>query len=563
MPEPKKSNVSKGTTTTVPAKSTTRTVPAKEKKTRILQERPIKYPYYNVLICCNNVPTHKDKKGNPVEYDGPLTADIAKQLLEWETEPEYVKRRLTEDPELKESKLKFGDEFLLKDADGNKVMCWANCMNRELVMSQAKKYAQDILTKNWFVNCENIIIGCTGLVISGQHRLVGLILAVDEWKRQQHWQEVWDTEPVLETFVAFGCSEEAKVIRTIDNVRPRSLGDVFYTSPLFANKSQHDRAEMSRMMSFAVDLLWKRTRGDKDAFVTDMSHSAAIEFQERHAKLLDCVKHIYDEDGGKPPVKDTETEEVEEITGKVISSGLRIQRGHAAALMYLMGQSATREAAVDEYYAPGANKSEKRLDWKHWDLACKFWSELAAQELEWAQTVKDAIIALNTTMEGTIGTVAITGSNREKWAVITNAWTKYRLKERFENDKPEMLHPEFTIDVDNNRRKITPANEPVIGGIDLGMMDEEDTTSLSKEEIEKKKEEARVEKINKKLNEGKKNTVTADAGKKTVPNKEATPPSGNGMGRDANNKPIGKTPAKKPTKKPAEALRGGTSNEPY
>lgn len=120
MPEPKKT-VSKPTVGKTEEK---RTVAPKEKKRKVLVEREVKYPYYKVLVCANDNPDHVDEQGDPVEYDGPITADLAKQLLDWETEPDYVKRKLAEDPNYKESKLKFGSEFLLKDADGNKVVCW-------------------------------------------------------------------------------------------------------------------------------------------------------------------------------------------------------------------------------------------------------------------------------------------------------------------------------------------------------------------------------------------------------------------------------------------------------
>lgn len=577
-------------------KETKPTVPTKEKKKKVMTQRELKYPYYKVLICSNN-PTPEEQqfryKNDPfaegidadtraelladeknriydIEYDGPITADFAKMILEYETEPDYVKRKLAQDPNYKESKLKFGSEFLFKDADGNKVVCWANCTNRPFDLTHANELAQDILTKNWKVNCENIIIGRTGLVISGQHRLIGLIRAVEQWRQQPHWQEIWETEPVIESMVAFGCSEDPKVIRTIDNVKPRTLGDVFYTSPLFADKSQSEKNELSKMLAYAVELLWKRTGGgrkmdkgktggDGDQFITYMTHSAAIDFQERHSKLLACVKHIFDEDGGKKPeIGETEEGKEPEIRGKVISGVLKMQRGHAAALMYLMAQSKTSEEQVDDYYAPGATKTERRLNWDHWDKACQFWSELAAQELEWTETVKEAIYALNDPEEGFEGNV------KEKCAIIVKAWLKYKLKEAFKYDKPELLHPTFTIDETSNRRKIKPADEPVTGGIDRGTSDDEqtDTTALTKAQVEEEKDKARAEQIKKHIGKGQPPVVKASPDKKTLPSGTPVKPTAdNNFGRDANNKVIktGKTPAKTPVKKP---LRAGTSNDP-
>lgn len=553
MPQPTQKTV-KGTATVaeqdvssgakrLSEKPTTRTVPVKLTKKKVLAERPVKYPYYKAMICCLDNPAHVDEKGKQVEYDGPITVEIAKQLLGWETEPDYVKRKLAEDPNYKESKLKFGGEYLLKDADGNKVICWNNCTNRPLTESHAASLAQDILTKNWRMNLENIIVSKTGLVLSGQHRLIGLILAVegkDGWRKQQHWQQVWDEEPIIETMVAFGCEETPEVLRTLDNVKPRELDDVFYTSPLFADKTTEARREMSRALKYAVELLWKRTRGDGDKFIEHQTHSASIDFLDRHPKLLAAVKHIYDEDGGK--VIDVDKDE--EFVGKAISSGLRLQRGHAAALLYLMGQSRTKDAVSEDYYLPGAVQSEKRLDWTCWEMALQFWTDLGEQKLEWAQTVKEALACLNDPDKG------FSANNREKHAVIVNAWTKYRIKEKFQYDKPEKLHPEFTIDEMTNRRKISAENEPVLGGIDRGTLDiaDVDESGLTEEQAEENKEKARVEKIKNTLDKGKPPIVKMDPDKKVLPN---------------SGKP--KTPSKNGPAIGKPALKGGTSEEnlPY
>jgi hypothetical protein len=579
---------------TVPAKSGTKTVPGKgAKKITRYADRPLKYPFYQVLLCCAHRDDHfeyiddpfaDDPKGDPDLlsdpknrrplpiregedncYDGPITADTAKKLLHWETEPDFKRRKMDEDPNHDPKGLSFGAEFLLTDSEKNKVMCWNNAtegyMNRPFDINHAKSLAQDVLTKNWRVNEENIIISKTGLVISGQHRLIGLILAVEEWKKNfEHWKDNWPTEPVMESFIAFGMDEDPATIHTIDNVKPRSLGDVFYTMPIFSDMGKDDRVEMTRMLSYAVTLLWKRTGGgrkmeggertggDSDHYINYMTHSAAIDFLDRHEKLYDAVKFIYQEDGAKQkgqftgdePAAPQSEEEKEKFRGKKISGVLKIQRGHAAALLYLMGQSATPEARADEYYTYGGNKSEKRLDWKRWKQACEFWSELAAQELPWTKMVKDSLANLNDTEKDH------EANAMERNCVIVNAWNKYKIEEPFAYEYPNTLHPEFTFGTDNTR-SVLPQHEPWLGGIDKGTVDEK-SVKQTKEEAEKAKTAAREEKIAKDIARGR-TVLGADTNKKVAPAK------GNGNGK-------GKPGAKKPAKKPVLAGGLGHVEEP-
>jgi hypothetical protein len=139
-----------------------------------------------------------------------LTAEQAKTLLLWETEEEYGARRLEDEPSLQKDdpKVTFGERYLLKDSSGQKVTCWNNSNNRPFSESWARAIAQDILNKMWRLNCETVIIGRTGQVLSGQHRLVGLVLAqqMRHGKNKDKWDTLWPDgeDPTLETLIAYG-----------------------------------------------------------------------------------------------------------------------------------------------------------------------------------------------------------------------------------------------------------------------------------------------------------------------------------------------------------------------
>jgi len=144
------------------------------------------YPDVEVRVCVGNEA---------------LTCAHAKQLLGWKTETRTVK---------------FHDRYLFKDEENCKVQCSCNRKNRPFDDSWARSIAQDILNKRWKLNLETIIIGRDGQVLSGQHRLIGLILACQLWQKHSYWSKVWNTEPSIETLVAFGADESEEATRTLD-----------------------------------------------------------------------------------------------------------------------------------------------------------------------------------------------------------------------------------------------------------------------------------------------------------------------------------------------------------
>ena len=308
---------------------------------------------------------------------GPITHKLARQFLGWETEAEYAARRIKDNPKLKEKELKFR-EFLLRDGAGEKVVCSNNNKNRPFDEGNAKRLAQVILNREWAgplnfpgetCNGEDILIDRTGEVISGQHTLAGLIFAWEIWSgvrkvkggdQSGHWHDLWPEDqfpdgPVIEKGIKFGLSSDPRIIRTIDNVRPRSLSDVFYTSPLFAKlKTSSQRRECSEMLQAAVKVLWSRTGADEDRFLRYMTHAVACDWVDRHKKLLNCVAHIYEENSGD---------------GRALSN-LSLRPGVCAALMYL---AASGESDGDAY-RNAEPPSEKKMNFDRMDKAGEFWS---------------------------------------------------------------------------------------------------------------------------------------------------------------------------------------------
>lgn len=384
------------------------------------EARKILYPQVKVKIC---------------EGKDALTHEQAKSLLRWETEDEYVARRLAEDPNLKPETLKFGDDFLLRDSQDRKVRCWNNSNNRPFSEEWARQLAQDILNREWQFNLETIIISKTGVVHSGQHRLIGLVLAYEQWAGvdKHHWEEKWERAPVIEVLVAYGGSDNPRTIGTLDNVKPRSLSDVFYTSELFQTLSPRDRKECSRMMDNAVKFLWRRT-GAKQGYDKYLSHSMSIDFLSRHQTLLKCVKHIFDENKDRG------------ISALGFSSP-----GRCATILYLMASCGSDR----EDYEVGQPRNEEKLDWHYLEQAKKFWS-MITKDTGPLKPVRDALKGLVNKDTGAKPT------EPEQWAVIAKAWSVIVDEGKL---VAEQLRPIYTKDRDG----IAHLNDfPTVGGIDLG-----------------------------------------------------------------------------------------------
>jgi hypothetical protein len=429
--------------------------------------RPIRWP--DLLV----------NKVKITDVDLVIDEKRAKGILGWETETEYGERLKASDPKMRAAKLSYGEEYLL-ELDGEKVRCANNARNRPFDETHSRKLGQDILAGHWRFNCETIIVSKHGDVDSGQHRLIALVIACAEWRKNPHGYPAWpDSPPTIRSLIVFGADDSPETLRTLDNVKPRSLMDVFYTSPLFAKLGMAERKECSRMMDFAVDLLWRRLDVGATGGNRYQTHSASIEFADAHPTLKKAIRHVFDCNSSE--------------SGRGISS-LKVSAGHLAALVYLMSCSGSD---AETYHAACPKQEKGLLEFSLWEKAESFASKLAAVERvedDEGQFIRfdgvfapvaDALAALVDTDE------AGKGRTIEKLAVIAKAWHAW-------NENGEVTAD--NLDISENYQQTDSGwrfvDEPTIGGIDKGSgAAGADGKGQDKAEVERRKEEARQAKI--------------------------------------------------------------------
>lgn len=387
-----------------------------------------------------------------------VTSAKAKTLLGWETEDAYKERLVKENPNLKINvDAGFGEDYLLEDKQGNKICCLFNLDNRPFTEAHSLTIAQDILKRKFKLNLETIIISLTGRIVSGQHRLIGLILAVQMWLKNKEKYPAWQEEPYIESLIALGGSDDPEVVRTIDNVRPRSEGDVIYTSSLFKGLAPVERKECSRMLAIANDFLWKRTgAGKTPQGVVYQTHSESLSFIERHPKLLEAVKYMFSENKER------------------VISKLKLSAGQCAGMMYLMGSA---KSDID-VYRNSEPPAEKQLDWEMWDKAKEFWT-LMGTGADFSP-LRDAIANLFDADAGE----GLGGRNIEKVAVLCKAWALWA-----QGGIPDGSDLVLKYGV-SEKGQLFLDEEESFGGIDLGEVKPE-VKAPTQEEIEQQKLEGR------------------------------------------------------------------------
>ena len=351
--------------------------------------------------------------------DSALDDETARKLLGWKEEAD---------------KEQFGIDFQFRDEMGRKVRCLNNDINRPITWTNVLVCKQEILNGKWKFNFEPIIIGVTGRVVDGQHRLVALVLAVQEWQANpDRYQDHWPNQPTIETLVCFGCSEDDETVNTINTGRPRTLSDVIYRSSYFCDMNSQERKTIARIMDVAIKLVWKRTHASQGVNLNYLTHSEALSFIGRHERLLEAVRHIYEEDNDK-------------------SLSRYCSLGTAAGLLYLMGtcQSETDNEDHTGYFQV-MEPHENQLDFSMWDKACEFFVLLASGH-EHLSAVR---LAIGRVQEDELADI------KARIGTIVKAWNLYSL-----GDVPEVddLSLEFVA-----RDEVYVLTEfPTVGGIDLG-----------------------------------------------------------------------------------------------
>lgn len=396
------------------------------------------------------VPAAQVKPDRPVIYDkvdmteysstsshGPLTVEDIKTMLGWENEEDWKQRMVLENPGSKPEHWLFGEIGPLKkdgsrqpihclDTQKRKVVCWNNAHNRPFDMSWCEDLIHTVLYGQWAgpltipgetVNGETVRISRYGQMLSGQHQCTALKLA-DEWLQMSRAEKgnaenpkypAWEghEHPVIETIVITGLSEDERVLRTIDYVKPRTTADMLYTMELFRNNTSVERKEMTRMLASAIDLLWARTetKGYK-------THPEVVGFLERHRRLLKCVEYLFIENSAKG-----------DDGGRKISK-LRLSAGHASALCYLMGCGSEKTTEYSDEYRNESPPSEKNLDWSYWDQAQDFWTCLAgARDFVWVRRALGRLVDSTPSNDSNQG---LGGRAPEKLAILAKAWEIYK-----------------------------------------------------------------------------------------------------------------------------------------
>ncbi|MEK6262307.1 MAG: hypothetical protein AABP62_27225 [Planctomycetota bacterium] len=206
--------------------------------------------------------------------------------------------------------------------------------------------------------------------------------------------------------------------------KSESLSDVIDECQYFAKMSKKDRKEVARTTEFSVRMLSHRS-GVDDAFSVQRNHSNFIEFIARHPRLLEAVKHIFEQNGKDKKI------------GRYFSTG------YAAAMLYLMGSAHTNREAYNKA------EDETACDWSMWDKAREFWMHLATG-IEQMNPIREALERLDE------------GTRVERCALIVKAWNSFASGETI---TPKTLELMYKTDEDGVARL---AETPVVGGIDVG-----------------------------------------------------------------------------------------------
>lgn len=351
-----------------------------------------------------------------------LTAEQARKLLGWEEQPDGVE----------------WDEYLCRDIYGHKIKAHNNVKNRPLRSGNVDACMQDILRKQWELNGQTIVIGETGLIINGQHRLIGLVLADMIFNKRPEDCPRLDAAPTLETIVVFGVKETERVFNTIDTGVSRSLADILYHSEYLLGMSQSAKKNMAKTISHSVRMLWNRTGKGLDAFAPSRTHSEMLEFIELHPHIIKACKFIVDEDSG---------EQIRQY----------LTPGYMSAIMYIMAASATEPDA----YHHASERTEENIDFANWEKAEEFFTSMSTAPNKFAD-VREAIANCQQQDEEDPDAGGLGGTVAERVAIIIKAWNLWIA------NKP-MLKKSLSLDyqITDAGNKVL-AEDPQVGGIDLG-----------------------------------------------------------------------------------------------
>jgi hypothetical protein len=261
-----------------------------------------------------------------------LTVEGAKALIGWTEEPDGGE----------------WEKFDIRSPEnGKKVRLTKNPTNRPFRMGLAKRYASEMLRRAWRLNGETIVVDVKGMVQSGQHRLIGLILAESMRKNDpETWNQYGKGALKIECLVVEGISAAKEVADTLDIGQKRSLGDVLFRRGDFEGTEKQNK-RLANVMAGAIRLAWIRVGGKMVSDAPHFPHSEALATVEAHPKLVEAVQFVVTEDGG------------EGSEGKKISA--KVSLAYAGALLYLMATAKS-------------NSAKGTINTSLWEKACEFWT---------------------------------------------------------------------------------------------------------------------------------------------------------------------------------------------
>lgn len=399
-------------------------------------EREILYPEVSVKKCYG---------------EHALTFEQVKKLLGWSESP---------NPELPNE-----PHLFVEPITGKKIWCHnvitKTYRNRFLTWGNVLALKQEHLRRRWKANGETLIVGKSGFILNGQHQSIAFCLACIEWEAYKDEWTDWDKEPTMEKLVVFGIEEDDDTVNSMDTAKPRSLVEVIERSEIFAKLKNAERKECAKITDHAVRLLWHRLGIKLDAFAPRRTHSEAMDFIGNHPKLLECVKHIFEENGDQ----------------KIVDV---LTPGYAAALMYLMATSNTEPTT----YHDADTWSERNANLDNFDKAADFFVLISGESAD-LSVIREYNLSLK--IDGL-------DTRDAKMAVLIKAWLL------FIQDKPVTLD-DLRLDFSSGNMDVRRLAEcPTTGGIDRGnpkddISDDEEPTEEEIAEHKASEEAIRQEKL--------------------------------------------------------------------
>lgn len=495
-------------------------IPAKD------AERAVVYPELSVQMCVG---------------ENAIDVERAKTLLGWRENEKKTEQSVPEVSSLFNTFVEMGN----------------NTKNRYVTPGWIVTLSQEHLNKRWRFNGETIVIGKTGQVLSGQHRLISLILAWFEWAKgdnSKHWKTIWTDKqgPILETIIVYGVDESDDIFKTLNSGKKGTLAENLYRSELLSKEKPADRKPIAKRLEHATKFLWLRTGVKNDPFVNRETLSELMDFLTRHKRLIRAVKHIFIEDRGAEGKDERNIAEY-------------MSPGYASALMYLMACSMEdgdkyrsnrppSEASIDFDRVIYSNvvkddngEEEARLDTTVWDKAAEFWQLLASVSPDFKGYREAEKMAFTDPATGIKA-----GSRLLKASLLIKTWNAflrcaYEVKDLNSNVRTTKerelrlkymsadaldLGKHIQVDEAGYSKLVDP---PTCGGIDIGESDEvEDVRPTGEDEpdeaelaaIEQRKEAEKKKALERKANGRGKKEVEPDPieDESHDPNEELTGP---------------------------------------